>query len=170
MTTSASNAAALIAHIEAKNAEGAAWAAEADASKGEWRCAAEYSVSPEYWAEFGVTTPAEFDLYLVHTSLYDYHKEVRGFRPNWTWVKSLSLAEAEDYIDSLSAEWEANAEEREAENAYYRELEAQWLDDDRIAEAKYTGDWEPVNAAHREEYTTSQAPLGSIGLVLDIAC
>jgi hypothetical protein len=56
---------------------------------------------------------------MAHSSLYDYYKDVHGFRPDWKWVTSLSLEEAKKEMDCLSKECEAGAEVREREDAYY---------------------------------------------------
>jgi len=155
MTTTESNAAALTAHIVNANAAAAAWAAQADTEAGEFRCAAEYSTSPEYWAEFGVFTPYDFDRSRALSEYSDYHKECYGFRPcgysDWTLEQlEAAIADLSRYAESMQEIWAEEAE-------YYR---AQAL----FETAEHTGDYSAVNAEYRDEYATDQAPLGSVAL------
>ena len=67
----------------------------------------------DHWAEYGVTTPAEFDLYNARAQYYDYHKDVHGFRPIWSQVQKMTLERLEEEMNYLGrlAEEEFKAEE-----------------------------------------------------------
>jgi len=50
----------LIAHIEGINAKTQEWI---DANPGSW--AGMITTDPEHWKEYGITTPAEYDRYML---------------------------------------------------------------------------------------------------------
>jgi hypothetical protein len=162
------NSAALTAHIVAFNLKGQEWAAQADNENGEFRCHAQYNTTPEYWAEYDVYTPADFDRCLALSELSDFHKSCHGYRPRD--LDGLTMEQIQERLDSLSRyadsmqeQWEEDAK-REA--IWMAEQDAQYEEDDRIERAEQDGDYSDVNEAHRDEYATEQAPLGSFALVL----
>lgn len=178
MNTTESNAAALVAHIEAKNAESAAWAAE-PLPEGCFRCAAEYSTDPAYWAKWGVFTPYDFDRSCALDEYSDFHKDCYGFRPrncgDWTLEQlEAAIADLSRYAKSMQEVWAEEAEQEAKwlaeQRAKWEEEQAEWAEEMLLREAEESGDWSSVNAEHRSEYTTEQAPLGSIELAFGIAC
>jgi hypothetical protein len=80
----------------------------------------------DHWAEYGVTTPEEFDLYNARVQYYDYHKDVHGFRPIWSQVQKMTLERLEEEMNYLGrlAEEEFKAEEA-VQNRRQNEFEAE---------------------------------------------
>jgi hypothetical protein len=148
---------ALVAHIVNANAKAAEWVAQADTEAGEWRCAAEYSTDPAYWAELGVFTPYDFDRSLAADSYSDFHKDCYGFRPcgysDWTLEQlEAAIADLSRYAERMEEIWEKEAE--------YNRVQ------DLLIIAEQTGDYSAINAEYRDKYTTEQAPLGDLGALI----
>lgn len=161
-----SSAAALTAHVEATNAKGQAWAAAA--VPGEFRAAAEYSTSPEYWATFSVFTPADFDRQLAMEDYSDLYKSCHGFRPHGLSAMTMEdlqegLANLSSYANSMADQW--------AEQARLDEIRfAEWLAEDRWNAAIAHDDFSFVRKDFESLLTdpSTQAPIGSIGFIFKI--
>lgn len=130
-------------HIAALNAVKEAWVAE-DPTQ---RWTGLFSDDLEMWAEMGVTTPAEFDRNIDEQTFYEMHREVYSYRPDYSWIKSLSndalaveiqrcaeagkrqeLDEAEREAITI-AEFETSVTETIALGAADRETALRWLAD-----------------------------------------
>jgi hypothetical protein len=115
------HAAELINHIEGRNLKNKEWLNEAN---GEIRIAATYSTCPDYWAKFGVFTPADFDRSVALDELSDAYKEVHGIRPHW--MSDLSMEEIQEQMNHLHKDAEAEAElEAELEKGLEQEFESE---------------------------------------------
>lgn len=98
----------LVNYIAAENARTQAWIAEAP---GRWAGLITEDLS--HWAERGVTTVAEFELYMAQATWSDAYKDAYVFRPRID-TSSWTLADFQSDLESLSATIQQNiAEERE---------------------------------------------------------
>lgn len=77
--------------------------------------------NPEHWAEYGITTIPQLQMYLLKNEIWDLYKSAHGIRPRWMglWSDDWSWASLEKlYADTVeSAERafdEAAARQREA--------------------------------------------------------
>ncbi len=82
----------LLSHILTLNAKTLAWIAEAPDSR--WATTLVDDLA--HWEQVGVTTPEQLDRYLLASEVYDLCKSYLGYRPNWTHLMSLSIAELEE--------------------------------------------------------------------------
>lgn len=116
-------------YIAARNAETQAWVAE-DPSN---RWAGLLTDDLAHWAGYGVTTPAQLDLYLTQGTWYDMFKDAYGYRPRFD-TSAWTLADYEREIEDLSRVIAANMDaEREAEAVALQRFEA------RVAEVIESG-------------------------------
>ena len=100
----------LQAHIEAENAK------YADSY---------FSVvsDPAHWADYGITTVAQYEHYMAVADYVDTYKEVNGIKPRWVAFDELSIEDLGEMTDSLYAqvhaerEWEEWCDEIDAEKA-----------------------------------------------------
>ena len=110
-------------HLAALNAEKIAWMAEApDRWTGLW------VEDLAHWAEYGVTTVAEFKRYENETMFWEMYKEVFGCRPRHVNLKHMSDEELEKELDLLGQMMEdeiKHREEREAEEIAYAQEAAE---------------------------------------------
>lgn len=103
----------LATYIADQNAKTQAWI---DAAPGRW--AGLLTDDLAYWAEVGITTPEELELYLDQATYSDLYKEVHGYRPrfdttHWTredWKNELDQLHREAEIEfDLEAQRAADA-------------------------------------------------------------
>jgi hypothetical protein len=87
----------LLAHIRNLNEKTTNWVNE-DPTR---RFAGLLIEDLNHWKEVNVTTPSELDHYLLTSEVYDLHKSVWGFRPNYGRLKSMTINELESLMDSL---------------------------------------------------------------------
>lgn len=115
------NHAALLAHIQAKNAETLAWVAEDPKNRGAFTI----SEDLEDWTQDGIHTPEAFEHYMLASAAYDAHKDAYGFKPDWREVNALSDSELQEWLDEvLYPECERQRlEEEAAEKAKADEFE-----------------------------------------------
>ena len=105
------NHAALLAHIQAKNANTLAWVAEDPKN----RCAFTIVEDLDHWTQDGIHTPEAFEHYMLATAAYDAHKDAYGFKPDWREVNALSDSELQEWLDEvLYPECERQVLEQEA--------------------------------------------------------
>ena len=108
----------LLTHIRNLNAKSAAWVAEDPKN----RFAGGLVEDLAHWKDVNVTTPNELDHYLLTTELYDFHKSVYGFRPDYRHLKSLSVKELETLRDTISRDWAVIRREDALRNRIERKL------------------------------------------------
>ena len=82
-----------------------------------------------FWAEYGVYTVEEFELFEARGVIWDLYKSVHGIRPRWMNLNEMTLEELNHEIEKLQEELVAQREAEEAE-AEARVLERQ--EHDRI--------------------------------------
>ena len=102
----------LLAHIQKRNAETQAWV---DAAEGRW--AGMIVEDLEHWAGYGVTTVAQYDRYMMETSIWDLYKDVNGIRPRWMDFSAMSDANLSAEYDSLLDQLEENNKRDAVEQA-----------------------------------------------------
>jgi len=113
----------LVAHIEAQNAESAAWAAE---EEGRW--AGETVTDPEFWAECGVYTVEDYEKYQLACSISESAKTAYGHK-YWVDYANMSLVELEELADSYgNSATEQLERERQAEEEAILEFESRIQD------------------------------------------
>ena len=66
----------LIKHIEAINAKTQKWIDEDPTN----RWAGMITTDPEHWKEYGITTPAQYDRYMLEQAVYETHKSAYGVK------------------------------------------------------------------------------------------
>jgi len=155
MESNEANNTALAAHIEAINAKSRAWAAEAPES----RFVGSMVTDIAHWNDMDVHTPAQFDHYLNVSHVYDLHKEVWGFKPDYAHLMEMSpedlvvmendlSASLESKLSHEAAEERQNVVEFEVEVAEMLEIGAQdrrtairWILDAEELGAQWTGDY-----------------------------
>lgn len=102
----------LLNHIRDINKKAADWVAEDPKN----RMAGMLVEDIEHWSSMGVTSVDKFERYNLSMEIYDLHKTVYGFRPNYARLKSLSIKELKEELESLE-----RAAETERKNRAYRE-------------------------------------------------
>jgi uncharacterized protein YukE len=107
---------ALQAHIEQENAE------HADSY---------FSVTADldHWAEYDITTIAQYEHYMAVEDYIDCFKSVNGIKPRWMDFDSMTVAQLRVEADALSEQWQGQAE-------YEAEHDA-WLDSVEDENHKY---------------------------------
>ena len=106
------NHAALLAHIQAKNANHMAWVAEDPKN----RCAFTIVEDLDHWTQDDIHTPEAFEHYMLATAAFNAHKDAYGFKPNWREVNALSDSELQEWLDEvLYPECERQVLEQEAD-------------------------------------------------------
>jgi hypothetical protein len=117
---------ALQAHIEAKNAEALAWAAEVE---GRWTSTV--VSDPAHWAEQGITTVAQYDHHMAAMTHYEVYRDIHGIKPRWIDYDSMTTEEIEEELDEMSngavREYEAAIEAAIAAGAPDRETAIRWM-------------------------------------------
>tara|TARA_Y100001963_G_scaffold112676_1_gene156022 strand:+ start:2483 stop:2929 length:447 start_codon:yes stop_codon:yes gene_type:complete len=113
-------------HIAALNAKTREWV-----NAGEGRWATTLVEDPSHWAEYGVTTPLEFDWLMQAECYADVYKSAYGHKPYWperpTTDAALeaSIDEMQKGIDQASAYAREQEKLEEAEAVYQRQLEGE---------------------------------------------
>ena len=77
-----------------------------------------------HWAECGVHTGADLDLYLAYCDYVETYKEVRNIKPRWVRIADHTVEEFEAMTADLRAELEELARREREEEARYAELTA----------------------------------------------
>lgn len=108
----------LIERLKELNEEARKWAAETQG-----RCAGELVEDPEHWAEYGIYTAEQLDLFLAQSTYTDLHKDAYGFRPSYDLMSEMSLQEIEERIADLTRHAERDAEEEAERLAYEKWME-----------------------------------------------
>lgn len=98
----------LLAHLRNLNAKSAAWVAEDPKN----RMAGLLIEDADHWSSIGITTVDEFNRYNLSMEIYDLHKSVYGFRPNYAHLKSLTVKELETELESLNRAWKIERKDR----------------------------------------------------------
>ena len=88
---------ALLAHIQAKNAQTQAWVAEDP----ENRWAGLLAEDLDHWTQYDIHTPEALDHYILATDAYEAHKDAYGFKPNWREVNGMSDSELQEWLDEV---------------------------------------------------------------------
>jgi hypothetical protein len=129
ITTSTAVTPELIAFIDANAKKTEAWV---DAAPGRW---AAYPVAEEWYlkslADEGITTVEQY----VHNSLvnniFEYWRSVRGYKPSWAILNSMSTKELEAELALLDKE---HARQKEWEESYAKErLDTAWAEARELA-------------------------------------
>tara|TARA_R100000808_G_C2140549_1_gene148377 strand:- start:798 stop:1232 length:435 start_codon:yes stop_codon:yes gene_type:complete len=113
-------------HIAAINAKTREWV-----NAGEGRWATTLVEDPSRWAEYGVTTPLQFDWLMQAECYVDVYKSAYGHKPYWPEKPTTDAAlEAsiewmQKRIDQASADMREEEEREEAEREYQRQLEGE---------------------------------------------
>jgi hypothetical protein len=89
---------ALEQHIANINEKGRAWVAEDPKN----RFAGMLVEDRAHWAQYGITTPAEFDHYLLVTDVYEAINYKWGYKPNWKDLNAKSDEELREELESLA--------------------------------------------------------------------
>lgn len=108
----------LLAHIRNLNAKTAAWVAEDPKN----RMAGMLIEESDHWSSIGITTVEEFTRYNLSMEVYDLHKAVFGFRPNYAHLKSLTVKELEAELSFLNRAWETERKDRAVRERIERKL------------------------------------------------
>ena len=114
----------LAQHLANLNAEKLAWIAEDPDN----RWTGLYVEELDFWAEYGVTTVAEFKRHENETMFWEMYKEVTGCRPRHINLKDMSDEELEKELDLLGRMMEdeiKREEEWEAEMIAYAQEDAE---------------------------------------------
>ena len=114
----------LAQHLANLNAEKLAWIAEDPDN----RWTGLYVEELDFWAEYGVTTVAEFKRHENETMFWEMYKEVFGCRPRHVNLKDMSDEELEKELDLLGRMMEdeiKRQEEWEAEEMAYTQEAAE---------------------------------------------
>ena len=98
-------------HIRAKNDKTRAWVAEDPDNR--WAMLPVEDAA--HWAEYGVHTVAEYELFNARAELWDVYKDIHGIRPRWMGVWDMPLEAVQAELESLYAEARAEREAEEAE-------------------------------------------------------
>ena len=56
----------------------------------------------EHWEEYGISTPSQFDRYLLEQTVYDMYKDVYGFRCKYSRLTKMSDEELDEELKQLS--------------------------------------------------------------------
>lgn len=135
MTEFTADQIALEAHIVAEND---AFNAQCKANGATWWTT---TVSdPAHWAEYGITTIAEYERHTLVSSIWDGYKEAHGIRPRWLDMDSMSMDELRALEartwDDVQEDSERQAQREEAEieammehGAPDRETAQRWIEE-----------------------------------------
>ena len=104
----------LVKHIEAINAKTQKWIDEDPTN----RWAGMITTDLEHWKEYGVTTPAQYDRYMLEQAVYETHKSAYGVKGRHYDFDNMTDQELKDEYDHLCT---VAAEEYEREQAFYAE-------------------------------------------------
>lgn len=103
----------LVKHIEAINAKTQEWI---DANPGSW--AGMITTDLEHWKEYGITTPAQYDRYMLEQAVYDTHKSAYGVKGRHYDFDNMTDEELKDEYEHLC---KVANEEYEREQKFYAE-------------------------------------------------
>jgi len=87
----------LLQHIQKINAAATAWAT---AEPGRW--SAHITEDLNHWEGYGITTPEQFDHYMLVNDVYEMHKSVFGSKPNWSKLRAMTDEQLQEKIKVLS--------------------------------------------------------------------
>ena len=119
----------LVAHIQNINAQTLAWVAKDPANR--WASGLVEDLA--HWAHYGVTTVAQFEHYMLVTSVYETHRSVWGTKFPWNMLMEMSDDDLRRQLVAL---------ERES-----LELQAQRDEDERLREQDELAHAEATRAA-----------------------
>lgn len=103
----------LVKHIETINAKTQEWI---DANPGSW--AGMITTDLEHWKEYGITTPAQYDRYMLEQAVYDTHKSAYGVKGRHYDFDNMTDEELKDEYEHLC---KVANEEYEREQKFYAE-------------------------------------------------
>jgi hypothetical protein len=89
---------ALRAHIKAKNDKTRAWIAEDPENRG----AGLAEEDPEFWKEYNIYTPQDFDHYGLVSTVFEMIRDRHGYKPHWGKLMQMSDEELQAEIDRES--------------------------------------------------------------------
>ena len=135
MTTFTADQIELQQHIEAQNAEFTAQCKERGATF--WTTTVS---DPAHWAEYGITTIAQYERHCLVSSIWDGYKEAHGIRPRWLDMDSMSMDELRaleaSTWDDVQEDADATAQREEDEielmmehGAPDRETAQRWIEE-----------------------------------------
>ena len=104
----------LIKHIEAINAKTQKWVDEDPTN----RWAGMITTDPEHWKEYGISTPAQYDRYMLEQDVYEIHKSAYGVKGRHYDFDNMTDQELKDEYDHLC---KVASEEYEREQKFYAE-------------------------------------------------
>jgi hypothetical protein len=99
----------LQAHIEAQNSDSSMFTIVSD---------------PAHWAEYGITTVAQYEHHMVAETYIDVYKSVHGIKPRWVDFEALSTEEISDMLDSIC---EMDRQENLSQEEYEAECVADYV-------------------------------------------
>lgn len=91
-----------------------AWVAEDPAN----RWAALLVDDPAHWAGYGITTPEQFDHYLLVCDVFESTRSVFGYKPSWSHLDACTNAQLEAELETINR---IAREDREREERDERE-------------------------------------------------
>ena len=106
-TTLTADQIALEAHLLAIEAKTKAWVAEDP--KNRWACYPTTDIP--HWAEQGIVSVADFTRHELVSQVFESTRDLHGYKPNWSALMTLTIPELQAEADSLSAEYQRNADE-----------------------------------------------------------
>ena len=116
-----SNTTSLLSHIQALNAATLAWVAEAPATR--WACTITEDLG--HWAEYGITTPAEFDHHDLVSSVFETTRSVWGYKPSWSGLMAMTNDELKADLHRLHEASVDMAAQQDAYDAWADAMDAQ---------------------------------------------
>ena len=105
---------ALIKHIEKINAKTQAWIDEDPGN----RWAGMITTDPKHWEDYGISTPAEYDRYMLEQAVYETHKSAYGVKGRHYDFDNMTDKELKDEYERLC---DVANEEYEREQKFYAE-------------------------------------------------
>lgn len=104
----------LVKHIEGINAKTQAWIDEDPGN----RWAGMITTDLDHWKEYGITTPAQWDRYMLEQDVYEMHKSAYGTKGRHYNFDSMSDQELRDEYEHLC---KVAAEEHDREQKFFAE-------------------------------------------------
>lgn len=111
---------ALASHLAKIAADTRAFVA---ADPNNWACHPVEDV--QFWVDQGISTVEQFEKHSLASEVYDFHKEVWGFKPSWKSLTDLSIVELEIEMDKLR-DWNNYNAEQESYYAEQAKLDIKW--------------------------------------------
>ena len=69
----------------------------------------------QHWLEYGITTVAEFEHYMLVIDVYETHRSVYGFKPSWSVINGLSDEQLRSELTVLDNQAKQEREREESD-------------------------------------------------------